>query len=112
MHLISGIIWNRLNTGMPLQIDATMQYTRGKNSEGSWWGSVDIREKQSDSPYNTYLYKGLPPTPICSPGIDYIEAALNPEPTDCLFYLHDSTGQIHCAKTYTQHKLNILKYLQ
>ena len=111
MHLISGIIWNRLNTGMPLQIDATMQYTRGKNPDGSWWGSVDLREKQSDSPYNTYLYKGLPPTPICSPNIDYIEAALNPDPTDCLFYLHDSNEQIHCAKTYAGHLKNIKKYL-
>ena len=88
MKLISGIIWNRLDRGMPLQIDATMQYTLGKNSQGQWWGSIDIKEKQNDSPYNSYLHKGLPPTPICSPNIDYIEAALNPEETDCIFYLH------------------------
>lgn len=111
MHLISGIIWNRLNTGMPLQIDSTMQYTLGKNSEGKWWGAIDIKEKQNDSPYNSYLYKGLPPTPICSPTIDYIEAALNPEETDCLFYLHDSKEQIHCAKTYKEHLKNIETYL-
>lgn len=111
MHLISGIIWNRLNIGMPLQIDSTMQYTLGKNSEGKWWGSIDIKEKQNDSPYNTYLYKGLPPTPICSPSLDYIEAALNPEETDCLFYLHDSKQQIHCAKTYEEHLKNIETYL-
>lgn len=111
MHLISGIIWNRLNIGMPLQIDATMQYTLGKNSEGKWWGGIDINEKQNDSPYNSYLYKGLPPTPICSPNIDYIEAALNPTETDCLFYLHDDKQQIHCAKTYEGHLENIKKYL-
>jgi UPF0755 protein len=111
MHLISGIIWNRLNIGMPLQIDSTMQYTRGRKPDGTWWGSVDISQKQSDSPYNTYIYKGLPPTPICSPNISYIEAALNPDPTDCLFYLHDGSQQIHCAKTYAQHKKNINKYL-
>ncbi|MCX6732537.1 MAG: endolytic transglycosylase MltG [Candidatus Roizmanbacteria bacterium] len=111
MHLISGIIWNRLDIGMPLQIDSTMQYTLGKNSEGKWWGGIDINEKQNDSPYNSYLYKGLPPTPICSPNIDYIEAALNPEETDCLFYLHDSKEQIHCAKTYEQHLKNIETYL-
>lgn len=109
--LISGIIWNRLNKGMPLQIDATMQYTLGKNSEGKWWGSIDIKEKQNDSPYNSYLHKGLPPTPICSPNIHYIEAALNPEETDCLFYLHDNFKKIHCAKTYEEHLQNIKKYL-
>jgi UPF0755 protein len=112
MKLISGIIWNRLDKGMPLQIDATMQYTLGKNSQGKWWGSIDIKEKQNDSPYNSYLHKGLPPTPICSPNIDYIDAALNPQDSDCLFYLHDNFKQIHCAKTYEEHLLNIKKYLE
>jgi UPF0755 protein len=111
MKLISGIIWNRLEQGMPLQIDATMQYTLGKNNQGKWWGLIDIKEKQSDSPYNSYLYKGLPPTPICSPNIDYIEASLNPEKTDCLFYLHDHFKQIHCSVTYEEHLQNIKKYL-
>jgi UPF0755 protein len=112
MKLISGIIWNRLDKGMPLQIDATMQYTLGKNSEGLWWGTIDIKEKQNDSSYNSYLHKGLPPTPICSPNIDYIEAVLYPEETTCLYYLHDSNKQIHCAETYEEHKENIKKYLE
>ena len=111
MKLISGIIWNRLDTGMRLQIDATMQYTLGKNENGKWWGSVNIAEKKSDSPYNSYLNEGLPPTPICSPGIDAIEAALNPETTECLYYLHDVYKEIHCAKTYKEHLANIDKYL-
>lgn len=111
MKLISGIIWNRLNENMPLQIDATMQYTLGKNENGSWWGSIDTGERNSDSPYNSYKYKGLPPTPICSPNIDMIEAALNPEETDCIFYLHDSNKQIHCAVTYKEHLSNIKEYL-
>ena len=111
MKLISGIIWNRLDKGMPLQIDATMQYTLGKNSQGKWWGSINIKEKQSDSPYNSYLHKSLPPTPICSPNIDYIEAALNSQDSDCLFYLHDNFKQIHCAKTYEEHLQNIKEYL-
>ncbi len=111
MHLISGVIWNRLDVGMPLQIDATMQYTAGKREDGSWWGAIDIDEKQKDSPYNSYLYKGLPPTPICSPNIDYIEAALNPKETDCLFYLHDANGRIHCSVTYEEHLENIDTYL-
>jgi len=110
MPLISGIIWNRLEQGMKLQIDATMQYTKGKINN-KWWGTIDLTEKTVDSPYNTYLYKGLPPTPICNPGIIAIEAALNPQDTDCLYYLHDENKQIHCAKTYEQHKININKYL-
>jgi UPF0755 protein len=112
MKLISGIIWNRLDDNMLLQIDATMQYTRGRQPGGSWWGSIDLSEKLNESPYNTYLHKGLPPTPICSPSIVSIEAVLEPEKTDCLFYLHDKEKQIHCAKTYAKHKENITLYLQ
>jgi UPF0755 protein len=111
MKTVSGVIWNRLNTDMRLQIDATMQYTLGKNANGSWWGAIDLEEKQKDSPYNSYRNEGLPPTPICSPNIDYIEAALNPDETDCIFYLHDDNRQIHCAKTYEEHKENIRNYL-
>lgn len=111
MKLISGIIWNRLDKDMPLQIDATMQYTLGKNADGNWWGNINLAEKEKDSPYNSYLNKGLPPTPICSPNIDAIEAALNPEETDCLYYLHDNNRQIYCAKTFEEHKTNIEKYL-
>lgn len=112
MRLISGIIWNRLNEGMPLQLDATMQYTAGKRSDGSWWGAINLAEKQKDSPYNSYLHKGLPPTPICSPSIAYIDAVLNSEETDCFFYLHDRKGNIHCSKTYEEHLANIKTYLQ
>lgn len=108
---ISGIIWNRLNNNMRLQIDATMQYTLGKNESGSWWGNISLEQKQSDSPYNSYKHEGLPPTPICSPNVDFIDAALNPEETDCIFYLHDVNRQIHCAKTYSEHKDNIKLYL-
>lgn len=110
-RLISGVIWSRLNSDMRLQIDATMQYTLGKNENGGWWGNISLEEKQSDSLYNSYKHEGLPPTPICSPNVDFIEAALNPEETDCLFYLHGSDRKIHCAKTYKEHKENIERYL-
>lgn len=112
MNLISGIIWNRLDQDMRLQIDATMQYTLGKNEKGSWWGAISLKEKQSDSPYNSYKNKGLPPTPICSPNIEFIEAVLNPQDSDCLFYLHDKNKKIYCSKTYEKHKENIDKYLR
>lgn len=112
MALISGIMWNRLNQEISLDIDATVQYARGKTENG-WWAPIKAEDiDKIDSPYNTYKYKGLPPHPIANPGLDAIEATLNPEDTECIYYLHDSNRQIHCAKTYEEHKTNIEKYLQ
>lgn len=111
MGIISGVIWNRLDKNMNLQIDATVQYAKGKVGD-SWWSHVDPADLKIDSIYNDYLNKGLPPTPICNPGLDAIEAALEPAETDCLYYLHDSNRQIHCAKTYEEHLENVEKYLQ
>lgn len=110
MRLISGIIWNRLFKGMKLQIDATLQYAKGSEEEG-WWTKVDPSDKSIDSSYNTYKYNGLPPTAISNPGIAAIDAAYNPQKTNCLYYLHDKHGKIHCSVTYEEHKLNIKKYL-
>lgn len=109
MKLISGIIWNRLFNGMKLQIDATLQYAKG-NEEDGWWKSVNPKDKSIDSPYNTYLYRDLPPSAIANPGLAAIEAAYNPVKTSCLYYLHDRNRKIHCAKTYEEHKRNIEKY--
>ena len=111
MPLIAGIIWNRLAQNMKLDLDATVQYARGETASG-WWSppsSSDI--KVIDSPYNTYKYKDLPPTPICNPSLEAIKAVLYPDDSDCIFYLHDSSAQIHCAKTYQEHLKNIDKYL-
>lgn len=110
MPLISGIIWNRLLSGMKLDIDATLQYAKGK-TEDSWWGKVVPEDKYIDSPYNTYRTKGLPPTPICNPGIDAIKAAARPVETKCVFYLHDKNGTMYCSETYQEHLENIEKYL-
>jgi UPF0755 protein len=111
MPVISGIIWNRLQSGIRLQIDATLQYAKGK-TDGQWWGTVTPTDKRLDSPYNTYLNRGLPPTPICNPGLDAIAAALNPATTDCIFYLHDKSGLMHCATTYAEHLENISEFLK
>lgn len=111
MPIISGVIWNRLDKGMNLQIDATIQYAKGK-VEDTWWSHVSPSDLKIDSPFNDYLNKGLPPSPICNPDLSAIEAALNPAETDCLYYLHDSNRQIHCAKTYEEHLDNVKKYLQ
>lgn len=111
MPLIAGILWNRLLQGVKLEVDATVQYIRG-NTEKGWWAPIKIADKQIDSTYNTYKYKGLPPHPISNPGITAIRAVLFPEETKCLFYLHDNNGQIRCAETYEEHKGNIEKYLK
>jgi len=111
MPLIAGILWNRLDQNMALNVDATLQYVRGNTGKG-WWASIGVADKQTDSPYNTYLNKGLPPHPICNPGITAIEAILDPVQTDCLYYLHDADRVIHCAKTYEEHLENIEKYLK
>jgi len=109
MKLISGIIWNRIFSGMKLQIDATLQYAKG-NEEDGWWGKVHSKDKNIKSAYNTYLHAGFPPTAIANPGLAAIDAAYNPTKTDCLFYLHDKHKKIHCAKTYQEHKQNIRVY--
>lgn len=111
MKLISGIIWNRIFNGMPLQIDATLQYVKGSEEKG-WWPIVKSEDKYLESPYNTYQNDGLPPGPIANPGIAAIEAALNPVDTDCIFYLHDRNRVIHCSKDYKAHKENVRRYLK
>ncbi|MEK7060168.1 MAG: endolytic transglycosylase MltG [Patescibacteria group bacterium] len=109
MRLISGIIWNRIFSGMKLQIDATLQYAKGNEEEG-WWRQVNPEDKKIKSSYNTYLYKGLPPGAIANPGLNAISAAFNPQKTNCMFYLHDRNRNIHCSATYEEHKKNIQKY--
>lgn len=110
MRLISGIIRNRLEVGMPLQIDATLQYVKGDDM--LWWPRVSSKDKHIESPFNTYKNNRLPPQPIANPGIAAIDAALNPVETECLFYLHDTSGTIHCSSDYEGHKENIKRYLK
>ena len=112
MPLIAGILWNRLDQNKQLEIDATVQYARGK-TENDWWSPIKGSDTRSiESPFNTYLNKGLPPHPISNPGMDAIEAVLNPEATDCIYYLHDSEGIIHCSASFAEHELNIDQYLR
>ncbi len=104
MRYISGIIWNRLFIGMPLQIDATLQYAKGsKLTEAKWWPTIKPSDKYIDSSFNTYKNKGLPPEPISNPSLESVIAALNPRLTDCLFYFHDVDGNFYCSVTYEEH---------
>ncbi len=110
MPLIAGILWNRLNQSMMLDVDATLQYARGNTGNG-WWAPITVADKKIDSPYNTYAHTGLPPHPISNPSINAIDAVLNPTATDCLYYLHDKNRVTHCAATYAEQEANITKYL-
>lgn len=111
MRVISGIIWNRLFIDMRLQVDATLQYTKADGlSTRNWWPVPVPADRFRASPYNTYLHKGLPPTPIASPSVASVLAALNPKNTSCLFYFHDSARQFHCTDTYAEHVALLKKY--
>jgi hypothetical protein len=104
MRLISGIIWNRLWSGMNLQIDATLQYAKAsKGGTKTWWPVPKPDDKYIKSAYNTYQNEGLPPGPISSPSTEAILAALNPKKTDCIFYFHDRRGNMHCSPDYEGH---------
>jgi len=112
MRYISGIIWNRLFIDMPLQIDATLQYARGvPGNNRTWWPVPTSHDKFYESPYNTYLNKGLPPNPISNPSIEAIIAALNPRETDCLFYIHNRKGEFFCSSDYDSHRELIKTHL-
>lgn len=104
---ISGILWKRLGLGMPLQVDAPFQYIIGKNTF-----QLTLDDLKFDSPYNTYKYKGLPPTAIGNPGIDALTAAVTPTKSPYFFYLSDVRGNMHYTKTYEEHLANKERYLK
>ncbi len=108
--LVAGILWNRLDIGMRLQVDASFQYIRG--TKGNWWPVPTKDDKYIDSLFNSYKHAGLPPHPIANPSLSSIKAVLEPEETDCLFYLHDSDGQIHCSETYSGQIRNVNQHLR
>jgi len=98
---VSSVFHNRLKNGMKLQSCATIQYILGKPKE-----KLEESDLKIDSPYNTYLYKGLPPGPICNPGLDSIIAALEPEKGDWLYFILGENGRHIFSKTYQEHLKN------
>ncbi len=108
--VVAGILIKRLNARWPLELDATVQYVLGK--PGSWWPNTTLLDRQTKSPYNTYLNLGLPPAPIGNPGLTSIKAAQNPVASPYWFYLHDRTGIIRYAITNEEHNQNISKYIR
>ena len=112
--VVAGVLFNRLLNNWPLQVDATVQYALGyQGEEDGWWKkSVTFEDLEVDSPYNTYKNPGLPPAPICNPGLASLEAAFNPAETDYWYYVSDSEGRMHFAETIEQHNENVAKYVR
>lgn len=104
LEIVSGIIWKRLDNDWLLGIDATLLYNESDNE-------ITAEDLAKDTPYNTRLNKGLPPTPISNPGLASIQAALNPEETKYWYYLTDSEGEVHYAEDNAEHESNKAKYL-
>lgn len=107
MKMVSGILQNRLEIGMALQTDASIEYVLDKPL-----GELLPEDLEIDTPYNTYLYPGLPPTPIGNPGLEAIKAVLYPTPSDYLFYITGNDGNFYYAKNFDEHRLNIARYLR
>lgn len=110
--LVASVIINRLNMGMALQVDPTVMYALGYQADTKSWWKKDLTadDLKVNSPYNTYLNTGLPPTPISNPGLSAIEAALRPANTNYLYYYSDKQGHLHFATTLMGHEANIQKY--
>ena len=105
-RLIAGVLWERIERGMPLQVDAVFPYILGKNTF-----ELTLEDLKFDSPYNTYKNKGLPPGPIGNPGLNAILAAATPVKSDYLYFLSDYSGQFHFSMTYEQHLRYKAQYL-
>ncbi len=95
---IAGVLWNRLERNMLLQVDAAFIYTLGKGSF-----DLTVADLKSDDPYNTYVHKGLPPGAIGSPSLDSLLAAVTPTEHNYLYYLADRNHVTHYSKTYEEH---------
>lgn len=105
---IADIFWRRIKEGIDLQADSTVNYITGKKDPG-----VSYDDAKLDNPYNTYKYRGLPPGPICNPGLDSIKAAIYPEKNDYWYFLSaKDDGKIIYSKNFAEHNLNKAKYLK
>lgn len=117
--IIAGILINRLNEDIPLYVDATTQYqidtdmlkTSSIEIVDFWKTGITQDYLESDSPFNTRKTFGLPPTPICNPGLESINAVVHSEKTSYLYYIHDKNGKVHYAKTLDEHNKNVAQYL-
>jgi len=105
--LMAGVYYNRLRLGMPLEVDATIEYALPEHET-----VITYSDLRLDSPYNTYLHQGLPPTPIANPGRPSLIAALNPRPSGYLYYVYKGHGHHVFARTLSEQNANVAKYLK
>jgi len=103
---IAGVFVRRLQKGMKLQTDPTVIYAMGENYNGN----IRRKDLKTDSPYNTYVYAGLPPTPIALPGVEAIHAALHPEQGETLYFVAKGDGSHYFSKTLKEHNRAVAKY--
>lgn len=101
---IASVYANRLDIGMKLDADPTIQYAKGT------WDTLSSSDFQLDTPYNTYIYSGLPPTPICNPGLESIKAAVSPASSDNYYFINLRDGTTIFSQTLTEHEANIEQY--
>jgi len=106
--VVAGVFANRLALGMPLQTDPAVQYA--SMLRGTWTGVIHQSELQSDSAYNTYTHSGLPPGPICNPGVAALKAALHPTKTDYLYFVADANGATKFSATLAEHNQHVAEY--
>lgn len=102
MPTIASVYSNRLARKMRLEADPTVQYAMGRET-GEWFKGLRYKHLDNRSRYNTYLYSGLPPGPICSPGLDAVKAALRPAETSFLYFVADNSGRHIFSLTYADH---------
>ena len=95
---IASVFYNRMETGMPLQTDPTVLYAMGEHKERVYYKDLEF-----ESPYNTYLHKGLPPSPIANSGVSSLDAVVSPEETDYFYFIATPEGQVLFSKTYEEH---------
>ncbi|MCU1324546.1 MAG: aminodeoxychorismate lyase [Acidobacteriaceae bacterium] len=106
--LVAGVFLNRLTKGMPLATDPTVIYAALLDNR--WRGTIYASDLQNPSPYNTYRHAGLPPGPICSPGIAALRAAVHPAPTDYLYFVADANGHSRFSKDLKEHTAAVQSY--
>lgn len=104
---VAGVFYNRLRKEIPLQCDATIQYALLLHGRPE--GDVKPADLRIDSPYNTYEHRGLPPGPIANPGEAALKAALEPEPTDYLYFVANNQGGHFFSKTLQEHNRNVAR---
>ncbi len=108
--LVSAVIHNRLRKGMKLQIDPTVIYAMKR--KGIWNGKLSSKDLDIDDPYNTYAYFGLPPSPICNPGLDSLASALRPAKVNYLYFVANGSGGHRFSSTYSEHLANVKAYIE